>query len=308
MDIFLSWSGARSKRVAQALQYWLPVVLDDVDPWFSDKDIQAGERWSLEVGQRLETTNFGIICLTRDNLQSPWILFEAGALSKALGEGHVCPYLLDIELKELTGPLSQFQAKRTEKTSTLELLQSINNKGSKPIDASRLKQRFEGLWPDFKQELNEIPTDQEVQSPTRPTDEILEELVQIVRATDRRLGELDIRLVRFERLAAKGGTPVVSQGAAPATLAGWDRVMEHLRQNHQAPAAAVYEEADVTFDGNVLLVSYPEELSIYVNLCQHNRHAAPLLDAVEAVYGIRPTELLCEARTTYVPLNQIPDS
>ncbi len=24
MDIFLSWSGARSKRVAQALQYWLP--------------------------------------------------------------------------------------------------------------------------------------------------------------------------------------------------------------------------------------------------------------------------------------------
>jgi hypothetical protein len=103
VDIFLSWSGDRSNRVAQALKKWLPLVLDDVKPWFSDKDILAGKRWFLEVGQGLQETNFGIICLTRDNLESPWLLFEAGALSKALDEGHVCPYLLDVEVKDITG-------------------------------------------------------------------------------------------------------------------------------------------------------------------------------------------------------------
>ncbi len=110
MDVFLSFSGERSKQVAFALKEWLPVVLgDEVKPWLS-KEIDAGERWSHEVAQRLQETNFGIICLTKDNLDARWIHFEAGALSKALNESCVCPYLLDVSFSEIGEPLSHTES------------------------------------------------------------------------------------------------------------------------------------------------------------------------------------------------------
>ena len=82
--IFISWSGDVSKRVAQALDKWLPEVVEGIEPWISTQDISAGVRWGSEIARQLERINFGIICLTPDNLQAPWILFEAGALAKPL--------------------------------------------------------------------------------------------------------------------------------------------------------------------------------------------------------------------------------
>jgi TIR domain len=101
VKVFLSWSGERSRIMAAALRDWLPLVLYYVRPWVSGKDIQAGERWSLEVGKKLEESNFGILCLTKDNLNAPWMLFEAGALSKAISTAAVCPYILDAEFREI---------------------------------------------------------------------------------------------------------------------------------------------------------------------------------------------------------------
>lgn len=134
MRIFLSWSGVRSKQVATALRDWLPLILHYANPWLSDKDIEAGDRWSMEIGKELEASNFGVICLTRDNLSADWILFEAGALSKALQTGSVCPYLLDVEFQDLRGPLSQFQAKKAESAQTLELVEAINSKSETPVN------------------------------------------------------------------------------------------------------------------------------------------------------------------------------
>ena len=44
MKVFISWSGTRSKALANALHKWLPMVLQYVEPWVSDSDIDAGER------------------------------------------------------------------------------------------------------------------------------------------------------------------------------------------------------------------------------------------------------------------------
>ena len=84
MKVFISWSGPRSRAVAVALKDWLPLVLEGVDPWVSDKDISAGERWAQSVAGELESANFGIICITPENLNADWILFESGALSKSM--------------------------------------------------------------------------------------------------------------------------------------------------------------------------------------------------------------------------------
>jgi hypothetical protein len=43
-NVFLTWSGPRSRQVAEALKKWLPGVVQQCQPWMS-KDIAAGKRW-----------------------------------------------------------------------------------------------------------------------------------------------------------------------------------------------------------------------------------------------------------------------
>src|SRR4051794_7753881 len=112
MQVFLSWSGPQSGAVARALRGWLPLVIQAIDPWMSEHDIGSGQRWSLEIASQLDVSNFGVICATRENQASPWLNFEAGALAKKLTDSFVCPYLVDLDFSDLTGPLAQFQARK----------------------------------------------------------------------------------------------------------------------------------------------------------------------------------------------------
>lgn len=95
MKVFISRSGTRSKSVAEALQKWLRLVIQAVDPGIST-EMAKGTKWGPEIADRLEESKVGIICLTRDNLTAPWILFEAGAISKSK-DAHVCTFLLDVQ-------------------------------------------------------------------------------------------------------------------------------------------------------------------------------------------------------------------
>src|SRR6185437_15204816 len=105
MDVFISWSGNRSKSLAEALRKWLKEVINAVDPWLSVADIEKGARWRDCVASRLKTSDMGIICVTPGNLKSEWLLFEAGALSKAMDTAHVCPLLIGLEPSDVSGPL-----------------------------------------------------------------------------------------------------------------------------------------------------------------------------------------------------------
>src|SRR5688572_19220319 len=107
MEVFLSWSGERSKAVAETLSVWLGQVIQAVDPWISS-DIEKGARWNPEIAARLEQSRVGIICLTKENLDAKWILFESGALSKTK-DAYVCTLLLDIDPSDVEQPLGQFQ-------------------------------------------------------------------------------------------------------------------------------------------------------------------------------------------------------
>src|SRR5260370_28578273 len=80
MRVLLSWSGARSAALAHALREWLPTVIQAVEPWMSESDIDRGARWSEEIVAQLEVARVGIICITPDNVSSPSLHFEAGAL------------------------------------------------------------------------------------------------------------------------------------------------------------------------------------------------------------------------------------
>jgi hypothetical protein len=158
MKIFISWSGERSRAVAEALRDWLPSVIQALKPWISSEDIAKGKIWWLEIIQQLEEAQVGIVCLTRENFTAPWVLFEAGALAKSFGRILICPYLLDLKPSELTGPLTQFQATVANKPDTLRLLHTINNElKAAALPKERLNRTFERWWPELEKSLDNIP-------------------------------------------------------------------------------------------------------------------------------------------------------
>jgi hypothetical protein len=122
VKVFISWSGTTSRELAEALHAWLPSVIQSIEPWMSSADIDKGARWSADIAEELEECSIGLICLTPDNLEAPWIMFEAGALSKALDRAFVCPYLFNLNHADLKGPLVQFQSSKAEKEDTKKLM------------------------------------------------------------------------------------------------------------------------------------------------------------------------------------------
>jgi hypothetical protein len=70
MKVFISWSGPRSRAVAELLKGWLVDVIQAIGPWMSSY-IEKGARWVSELSEELEQSKLGIICLTQDNLSSP---------------------------------------------------------------------------------------------------------------------------------------------------------------------------------------------------------------------------------------------
>jgi RNA polymerase sigma factor (sigma-70 family) len=191
MKVFISWSGERSQAVANALRDWLAVVIQSIELWMSQQDISAGQRWGVEIANNLRESNFGIICLTSENKDSRWLLFESGALAKQLDESRVVPLLLGMQMSDIEPPLSQFQAKKVEKDGIFELVQSINELTSTPLPPNTLKQAFDGQWESLKQRLDSIPETAPTTKAKRSQAEILEELVMTVRGMDITISEME---------------------------------------------------------------------------------------------------------------------
>jgi hypothetical protein len=181
MNIFISWSGERSKVVAEALHDWLPKVIQALQPWMSSSDIEKGARWGSDIAEQLENSQVGIICLTPENLNAPWILFEAGALSKTLELTYVCPLLLGLGPADVKGPLSQFQVTTADKDDVRRLLDTINQAlRDDRLPEARLGQTFEKWWPDLEERLEAIPAATDV-PPPRSDRDILEEVLGLSR-------------------------------------------------------------------------------------------------------------------------------
>ena len=187
MEVFISWSGIRSQTVAEALHDWLPSVIQSVQPFMSAADIEKGARWPHDLATRLENAQFGLICLTPENLEAPWLLFEAGALSKSIEDSRVVPYLYGVSQTQLQGPLAQFQGAIADKSSTLEVMKSINGAlGSEGLDMGRLELAFDTWWPQLGKALRQIPEPTGEPPPTRSDRDILEEILRVCRHLSRR--------------------------------------------------------------------------------------------------------------------------
>jgi hypothetical protein len=195
MKVFMSWSGDRSREVANLLTYWIKCVVQASRPWISTSGIDSGSIWFNQINNELQDTTFGIICITKENKDAPWILFEAGALAKGLASSRVCTFLIDLETKDIRDPLAQFNHTLPTFDSMWKLVSTLN--GSLPevsrLDAAILKGVFETYWKQFDEKfkliLETYPETTVV--PPRKQEDILDELLNGMRGLERRIRNME---------------------------------------------------------------------------------------------------------------------
>ena len=156
MKVFLSWSGDTSHQIAEKLYRWLPMVIQKIEPYIST-EIEKGTRWGSDIAEELEKCTFGIACVTKENREAPWLLFEAGALSKSVSEGKLAPLLFGLEQSDIQrSPLTQFQLTKFERVEFFRLLETINDTLEAKLDSSVLSGLMDALWPSLEVDINNI--------------------------------------------------------------------------------------------------------------------------------------------------------
>jgi hypothetical protein len=118
-------------------------------------------------------------------MNKPWINFEAGALSKAVGtESRVIPLLIDLGNSDLVGPLNQFQTVLPTKEDMRKLVDAINISTGKPNPPEVVSRVFKAMWGEFEAQMNEIQAkgnQPSLRSSPRTEHEMLQELVELTR-------------------------------------------------------------------------------------------------------------------------------
>jgi len=185
MKVFIGWSGkdSVSYKVASALRDWLPVVIQTVQPWLSDVDIDAGAQWVREVFDAIKDAKVGIICVTRNNQSEPWINFEAGVLAKAMESSRVCPLHIGLKPSDVTGPLTILQMEQLDKEGLLRVLKMLNQHGGgQLLSEATVRKSFENGWPDLERDIAKITSTHEPSKALRVQQDMLEEILNTVRS------------------------------------------------------------------------------------------------------------------------------
>lgn len=201
MKVFISWSGNTSWKVAVIFRDWLPSVIQSVEPYVSSEDIDKGARWSTDIAKELADSTFGILCVTKENLDAPWLSFEAGALSKTMEKSFVTPFLFDIKRSEVQGPILQFQSTVFQKADIKKMVQTLNKAcGETGISEQRLDKSFEVWYPTLEKDLTNLKKDSDNTSEepsaenNNHSSEILEEILELSRDNQKLLRNPDSKL------------------------------------------------------------------------------------------------------------------
>jgi hypothetical protein len=231
MKVFISWSKDTSKSLAEIVGKCLRNIFHrSIEPFCSLHDIEPGEQWIRRISTELQATDYGILCLTKDNLESPWIHFEAGCLSKHITAARVCPLLFDLASADLHGPLAQFQAVRFGKGDVKRLLDCFNAAlGDKGLEQEILDANFGVWWPNLEKDVANILSGIQQPRPekVRSEREIMEETLSLVRSLARSsasgvpaadLGPLGVLRIHRQRPSTDYLQSLIQQSEPGATI------------------------------------------------------------------------------------------
>jgi len=259
MKVFICWAGNLSKEVASILDEHLPTIIQSLEVFMSQHDIDSGTRWNFRLAEELSSTNFGILCLTPENLNNAWLLFEAGAISKNI-EGAACGLLLrGLSPSSIREPLGQFQHRAFTESEFLALLYDLNKRIDRPLNETRLKEIFKKMWPDinarYEKALSDIKGDANA-PPPRDQKEILDEILNSVRSFGRQLAAIPVTEATEATIWYNDGIAFQRRFKFEEAIDAFDKV---IGINRRTDALAWYSKGNVLYQ----MKKYDEALQAY---------------------------------------------
>ncbi len=191
MKIFISWSKQPSREIADFLQSWLKKAIQATQPWMSQNDIESGTRWRREIGENLNDTNYGLVVVTPENLQSEWLMYESGALAKSIEDSRVVPLVFDMKPSDIptSNPLSEFQAREFTDEGIRKLLVDINTAlpNETRLDPDTLSSSTEMYLPELLAKMDDIKSRPQASRTNtgRTTNDMVPEILMAVRELQR---------------------------------------------------------------------------------------------------------------------------
>jgi hypothetical protein len=279
MRVFISWSGERSKAIAEELRDWLPTIVQSIEPFISTQDVPVGGRGLNMLASELQDCSFGILCLTQENKQGPWIHFEAGALSKVIEASRVVPLLLDLKISDLTGPLVQFQAISIEdREGVFALIKALAKQSLPPITESRLQRLFDMFWPELEAKISQlkVAAESEPKPDARSEREILEEILLLSRNTERQMS----------RVITPQAPSIPSSRVRLSLIRDtWDGILDRVKASSRVGWMLLSNSVPVDLTDDLLTISFPREGDVRGFLA--SSYEKTLEDAILDVVGLR---------------------
>lgn len=188
MNLVISWSGEKSKKYADLFAVWIKRIIQACKPWVSTGTTK-GSGWFEEVLTQFKDANIGIVFLTEENKEKPWIMFESGVLIGVVKKGRLFPLLVDKQVGTLEGLLSGIQHTELKKEDIRKLVCDINNIfGEENLDklaSLDLQKIFDHYWPDFQAGDEAIKKDNDT-----AFENLLEKLSVLISAKEKNFYEL----------------------------------------------------------------------------------------------------------------------
>lgn len=167
MNVFLSWSKPKSKELAIATKAFLEGMFrKSIEIWISNEGIKFGEMSLLEINMALRKSEKCLVFLTKDNIKSPWIMYESGAVAVAnyqenntqKTKSSVIPIVFEeIEDKEFEkNPINQFQRLMFTKNNMRNLVKQLNEVMGAFDNEELLKAQFEINWKELNKTVKQI--------------------------------------------------------------------------------------------------------------------------------------------------------
>jgi hypothetical protein len=131
-----------SREVALLLNEKLRPMLWDTITFMSRENIPSGAEWAGVLAKELQGSLFSIVCLTPQNLNSAWVLYEAGALTSQ-PQQRLCALLLGgVTVRDIPGPLSRYQSRTWSENEFGQLMRDIGAL----LDNPPSEKQFDTLW------------------------------------------------------------------------------------------------------------------------------------------------------------------
>lgn len=161
MKIFISWSMSPSKSIALVIRDFLDsVFIQQISTFVSTEDIKLGQEGYAKISTALEECNKGIFCFLKNNINSVWMAYEAGAISMqndcvetclttTVDDCPILPIMFERieDIKFSRHPLQYIQRQTFSRETMHNLVVELNNKGQFFPNDKALERQFSYAWP-----------------------------------------------------------------------------------------------------------------------------------------------------------------